>query len=116
MIIRNSKLQFHIMSALSDAYMHKILRSTSLSDRSVADIIREQRLPHSTAYKKIGELVRWRLLVLYRYEMIEGKRAAFYKSTFRSIRVMYNGPMETEVEAEPNPDALERIATRFYDL
>jgi hypothetical protein len=48
--------------------------------------------------------------------MIEGKRVAFYKSTFRSINVMYNGPLETEVEAEPNPDALERIATRFYDL
>jgi hypothetical protein len=105
-----------MMSALSDAHMHRILRSTSISDRSVADIIREQRLPHSTAYKKIAELVKWGLLVLYRYEMIEGKRVAFYKSTFRSINVMYNGVLETEVEAEPNPDAIERIATRFYDL
>ena len=104
------------MSALSDAHMHKILRSTSLSDRSVADIIREQQLPHSTAYKKIAELVKWGLLVLYRSEMIEGKRVAFYKSTFRSINVMYSGPLETKVEAEPNADALERIAMRFYDL
>lgn len=105
-----------MMSALSDVHMHRILQSTSISDRSVADIIREQELPHSTTYKKIAELVTWGLLVLYRSKMIEGKKVSFYKSTFRSIKIMYDGPLETEVEAEPNPDALEKIALRFYDL
>lgn len=105
-----------MMSALSDSYMHKILQSTSVSDRSVPDIIREQDLPHSTAYKRIAELVKWGLLVLYKSEIIEGKKIAYYKSTFRSINVSYNGSQETKIEAEPNLDALERISMRFYDL
>lgn len=116
MIIRDNKLRFNIMSALSDSYMHRILQSTSISDRVVTDIVREQQLPYSTAYKKIARLVKWRLLVLYKSEMIDGKKVGYYKSTFRSIRVTYNGPLETEVEAEPNQDALEKLSMRFYDL
>jgi predicted transcriptional regulator len=96
--------------------MRKILQSTSISDKSVTDIIREQNLPHSTAYKKIGELVKWGLLVQFKSEIIEGKKLAYYKSTFRSIKISYNGPSETAVEAEPNQDAQERISLRFYDL
>ena len=104
------------MYALSDSHMHKILQSTSLSDKSATDIIREQELPYSTAYKKIAELVRWGLLVPYKSEIIEGKRTAYYKSTFHSIRISYEGPHKTKIEAEPNSDALERISLRFYDL
>jgi hypothetical protein len=116
MIIDSKRLQSHIMTALSDAHMHSILQSTSISDRSVTDIIREQNLPYSTTYKKIAQLVKWGLLVSYKSEIVDGKKIAYYKSTFRSINVMYNGPLETKVEAEPNADALERITLRFYDL
>jgi predicted transcriptional regulator len=116
MIIDNRKLQSHIMSALSDSHMHKILQSTPISDKSVTEIIREQNLPHSTTYKKIADLVKWGLLVQFKSEVIEGKKVAYYKSTFRSINIRYNGPLETIVEAEPNVDALERISMRFYDL
>jgi predicted transcriptional regulator len=116
MIIDNKKLQSHMITALSDAHMQRILQSTSISDKSVTDIIREQNLPYSTTYKKIAELVKWGLLVSYKSEIVEGKRLGYYKSTFRSIKVMYNGPLETKVEAEPNADALVKIALRFYDL
>jgi predicted transcriptional regulator len=116
MIIDNRKVQEHLMSALSDEHMRRILQATSISERSAADIIREQNVPHSTAYKKIAELVKWGLLVQFRSEIIDGKRVAYYKSTFRSIRITYNGPLETVVEAEANGDALERISLRFYDL
>jgi DNA-binding MarR family transcriptional regulator len=116
MIIDNSRLQYHIMYALSDSHMHKILQSTSLSVKSVTEIIREQDLPHSSAYKKIAELVKWGLLVPYKSELVEGKKVAYYKSTFHSIKISYEGSQKTKVEAEPNPDALERISLRFYDL
>ena len=116
MIIDNSRLQYHIMYALSDSHMHKILQSTSLSVKSVTEIIREQDLPHSSAYKKIAELVKWGLLVPYKSELVEGKKVAYYKSTFHSIKISYDGSQKTKVEAEPNPDALERISLRFYDL
>ena len=115
-VIDNNRLQSHIMYALSDPHMHKILRSTSLYVKSVTEIIREQDLPHSSAYKKIADLVKWGLLVLYKSELVEGKRVAYYKSTFHSIKISYEGTLQTKVEAEPNPDALERISLRFYDL
>jgi len=104
------------MYALSDSQMHKILQSTPLSVKSVIEIIRDQDLPHSSAYKKITELVKWGLLVLYKSELIEGKKVAYYKSTFHSIKISYEGSEKTKVEAEPNSDALERISLRFYDL
>jgi hypothetical protein len=116
MIIDNRRLQSHIMYALSDSHMHRILQSTSLADKSVTEIIREQDLPHSSAYKKIAELVKWGLLVLYKSELVEGKKVAYYKSTFHSIKISYDGSQKTKVEAEPNPDVLERISMRFYDL
>jgi hypothetical protein len=101
-IIQNQKLKLHIMSALSDQNMQKILQSTSFSDRSASDIIREHGLPHATAYRKIGELIKFGLLVLYRSEIAGGKRIAYYKSTFCSVKVSYEGVAETKIEAEPN--------------
>jgi predicted transcriptional regulator len=71
MIICNSNLQSYIMYALSDSQMHRILQSTSISDKPATEIIREQELPYSTAYKKIAELVKWGLLVSYRSEIID---------------------------------------------
>ncbi len=115
-IIQSQRLKSHIMSALSDSNMEKILQSTSFSDRSANDIIRAQGLPHSTTYRKINELIKYGLLVLYRSEIAGGKKIAYYKSTFRSITVSYQGITDTKIEAEPNQDALERISSRFYDL
>ena len=73
-------------------------------------------MPHSSAYKKIAELVKWGLLVSYKSELIEGKKVVYYKSTFHSIKISYEGLRKTKVEAELNPDALERISMSFYDL
>lgn len=116
MIIDSRKLQSHIMNALSDSQMNKILQCTSMSDKSVTDIIKEQDLPHSSAYKKINDLLKWGLLVLYRSEIIEGKKVAYYKGTFRSFQVSFDGSQETRIAAEPNRDALEKLSMRFYDL
>jgi hypothetical protein len=116
MIIQSKRLKSHIMSALSDSSMQKILQSTSFSNRSANEIIRAQEIPHSTAYRKINELVKSGLLVLYSSEIVSGKKIAYYKSTFRSIKVNYEGSADTKIEAEPNLDALERISSRFYDL
>ncbi|MGH9923335.1 MAG: hypothetical protein ACRD38_11345 [Nitrososphaerales archaeon] len=76
----------------------------------------EHNMPHSTAYRKIKELLKYGLLVLYRSEINNGKKIAFYKSTFNSIKINYNGNLGYEVEALPNSDALERLAKRFYDF
>ncbi|MGH9986768.1 MAG: hypothetical protein ACRD8W_22720, partial [Nitrososphaeraceae archaeon] len=99
-----------------DSSMQKILQSTSFSDRSANEIIWAQEIPHSTAYRKINELIKYGLLVLYRSEIISGKKISYYKSTFRSIKVEYEGNADTKIEVEPNQDALERISRMFYDL
>ena len=115
-IIQSRRLKSRILSALSDSSMHTILQSTSFTDKSANDIIRTQGLPHSTTYRKINELIKCGLLVLYRSEITGGKKIAYYKSTFRSIKVSYEGITDTKIEAEPNQDALERISNLFYDL
>jgi hypothetical protein len=117
MIIDNSKLRSHIMSALSDIHMQHILQSTAVSAKSASEILRDHDLPHSTTYRKIHELVKFGLLVLYRSEINNGKKIGYYKSIFRSIHIKYEGiAAETIVEAEPNIDALERISQRFFDF
>jgi hypothetical protein len=54
--------------------------------------------------------------VIYKSELVEGKKVAYSKSTFRSIKISYYGSQKIKVEAEPNLDALERVSLRFYDL
>ena len=115
-IIQSQRLKSRILSALSDSSMHTILQSTSFTDKSANDIIRTQGLPHSTTYRKINALIKCGLLVLYRSEITDGKKIAYYKSTFRSIKVSYEGITDTKIEAEPNQDSLERISNLFYDL
>ena len=116
-MIHNSKLRSHILSALSDVYMQRILQSTSVSARSANEIIRDHNLPHSTTYRKIHELIKFGLLVLYRSDIINGKKVGYYKSIFRSVHVRYEGiAAETRVEAEPNIDALEKVSQRFFDF
>jgi predicted transcriptional regulator len=105
------------MSALSDVHMQCILQSTAVSARSANEIIRDHGLPHSTTYRKIHELVKFGLLVLYKLEISNGKKIGYYKSMFRSINVKYEGlAAETKVEAEPNIDALEKISQKFFDF
>jgi predicted transcriptional regulator len=117
MIIHNRKLRSDIMSALSDVHMQCILQSTAISPKSANEIIKDHDLPHSSTYRKIHELVKFGLLVLYKLEISNGKKIGYYKSSFRSIYVKYEGlAAETIVEAEPNIDALERISQRFFDF
>jgi hypothetical protein len=105
------------MSALSDIHMQHILQSTAVSAKSANEILRDHDLPHSTTYRKIHELVKFGLLVLYRSEINNGKKIGYYKSIFRSIHIKYEGSAaETIVEAEPNIDALERISQKFFDF
>lgn len=96
--------------------MSKILESTSVCEKTVFEIMQEQRMPHSTAYRKIKQLLKYGLLALYRSKITDGKKVAFYKSTFRSIQINYSGSSEYKIEATSNSDVLEKISKRFYDF
>ena len=116
MIIQNDSLRSNILIALSDKHMSKILEATSVCDRSVTNIIREQDIPHSTIYRKIRQLLKFGLLVAYRSDIIDGKKISYYKSTFRSFQINYDGTTRYKIEAIANRDAIQRISERFYDL
>lgn len=116
MIIQNDSLQTNILEALSDRHMAKILEATSVCDRSVTHIIKEHDIPHSTIYRKIRRLLRFGLLVIYKSEIIDGKKISYYKSTFRSFQINYDGTTRYKVEAIANSDALQKISEHFYDL
>ncbi len=116
MIIQNKNIRRNILSALSDENMSKILESTSVSEKTVFEIMQEQKIPHSTTYRKIKQLLKYGLLALYRSKITEGKKVAFYKSTFRSIQINYSGSSEYKIEAISNSDVLEKISKRFYDF
>lgn len=105
-----------MLLALSDQHMSKILESTSVSPRTVHEIMKEHDIPHSTTYRKIKQLLKFGLLVLYRSEISDGKKISFYKSTFRSIQINYEGTSEYKIEAISNSDALERLSKRFYNI
>lgn len=96
--------------------MSKILESTSVCEKTVFEIMQEQSMPHSTAYRKIKQLLKYGLLALYRSKITDGKKVAFYKSTFRSIQINYSGSSEYKIEATSNSDVLEKISKRFYDF
>lgn len=116
MIIQNDSLRSNILIALSDKHMSKILEATSVCDRSVTHIIREHNIPHSTIYRKIKNLLKFGLLVIYKSEIIDGKKISYYKSTFRSFQINYDGTTQYKIEAVANRDAIQRISERFYDL
>lgn len=116
MIIDDKDLRKSIMLALSDEHMSKILESTSVTHRTANEIMKEHDLPHSTAYRKIKALLKFGLLVHYKSEINDGKKIAFYKSIFRSIQINYEGSSQYRIETISNPDALERLSVRFYDL
>lgn len=116
MIIQNDSLRSNILIALSDKHMSKILEATSVCDKSVTNIIREHEIPHSTIYRKIRQLLKFSLLVTYRSEVIDGKKISYYKSTFRSFQINYDGTTRYKIDAVANHDAIQRISERFYDL
>jgi hypothetical protein len=106
----------HILEALSDGHMSRILESTSMSEKSAVDITQEYNIPHSSVYRKINQLLRFGLLCLYKSEIHEGKKISYYKSTFRSIQINYIGSSEYTIEAVSNDDVLERISQRFFEI
>jgi hypothetical protein len=114
--IKAKKFRKHILEALSDNHMSKILESTSISEKSAIEIIQEHNMPHSSVYRKINQLLRFGLLCIYKSEIWDGKKISYYKSTFRSIQINYLGSSDYAIEAISNDDVLERFSERFYEM
>ena len=116
MIINDDGLRRALLKALADEYASRIIASTVLRPKSVAELIRECGIPHTTAYRIVNELKEKGILTVERIiHSRDGKKTALYRSTFRNILIKFEGGF-LEVEATPNRDIVDKAFKLFYSL
>ena len=90
MIIKDEKHKTAIAHALIDEYSRKILNSTMENSKSVMDIMREQEIPMTSAYRRIKLLLDNRLIKVEKSLVTDdGKRYYLYRSTIKSVIINY---------------------------
>ena len=90
MIIKNEKQKAAIANALIDKYSRKILNSTMKNSKSVMDIMREQEIPMTSAYRRIKSLQDNKLIKIEKSLVTDdGKRYYLYRSTIKSVVINY---------------------------
>ena len=116
MIIKSQRLKDTILTALADKEMIKILDSVMYNPKSVNDIIKENNIPHTTAYRKIKWLVDERLLVIDKIDITEeGRKFNLFRSALKSVNVKYEYNALI-IDAEQNIDITGKAAERFFSL
>lgn len=90
MIIKDEKQKAAIANALIDKYSRKILNSTMKNSKSVMDIMREQEIPMTSAYRRIKSLQDNKLIKIEKSVVTDdGKRYYLYRSTLKSVVINY---------------------------
>ena len=90
MIIKDEKQKAAIANALIDKYSRKILNSTMKNSKSVMDIMREQEIPMTSAYRRIKSLQDNKLIKIEKSVVTDdGKRYYLYRSTIKSVVINY---------------------------
>lgn len=116
MIIEDEVFKQAILDTLADKEKVGIMNSATYRLVSVNDIIKEVGIPHTTAYRKIKEMLERGLLIVEKIQITqEGKKFSLFRSTLRSITIKYERA-NILVEAEYNVDIQEKNAERFFSL
>ena len=90
MIIKDEKHKTAIAHALIDEYSRKIHNSTMENSKSVMDIMREQEIPMTSAYRRIKSLLDNRLIKVEKSLVTDdGKRYYLYRSAIKSVIINY---------------------------
>tara|TARA_B100000749_G_scaffold277781_1_gene267316 strand:+ start:1043 stop:1417 length:375 start_codon:yes stop_codon:yes gene_type:complete len=90
LIIKDEKHKTAIAHALIDEYSRKILNSTMENSKSVMDIMREQEIPMTSAYRRIKLLLDNRLIKVEKSLVTDdGKRYYLYRSAIKSVIINY---------------------------
>ena len=90
MIIKDEKHKIAIANALIDEYSRKILNSTMENSKSVMDIMREQEIPMTSAYRRIKLLLDNKLIKVEKSLLTDdGKRYYLYRSAIKSVIINY---------------------------
>lgn len=116
MLIRDRRLRQSLLKALADEQAASILAATALRPRSAMDLIREENLPSSSAYRRIHELEEDGLIVVDRTVLNpDGKTYKMYKATFREVSVRFQAG-QVVITAEPNLDAVQKAFRLFHSF
>tara|TARA_B100001013_G_scaffold198512_1_gene120163 strand:- start:189 stop:563 length:375 start_codon:yes stop_codon:yes gene_type:complete len=90
LIIKDEKHKTAIAHALIDEYSRKILNSTMENSKSVMDIMREQKIPMTSAYRRIKLLLDNKLIKVEKSLLTDdGKRYYLYRSAIKSVIINY---------------------------
>lgn len=105
-----------VLRALLDDQSRIILTSTMLAPKSVVDITREQRIPVTSAYRKVKELKEFGLLKVERIVITDdGKKYELVRSAIRSASVQFDKG-KLGVDITNNVEADEKMVKRFFTL
>jgi DNA-binding GntR family transcriptional regulator len=105
-----------VIRALLDDHSRLILTATMLVAKSVIDITREQKIPITSAYRKVKELKEFGLLKVERIVLTpDGKKFELVRSTIRTASIQFDkGTLDVDVTAGIETD--EKLVRRFFAL
>lgn len=116
MHIKDRRLQQSLLKALADEQTARILAATADRACSVMDLVREEGLPGSSAYRHVRDLQESGLLAVVKTVLSpDGKTYQMYKATFREVTISFRAG-EVFVEASPNLDAVQKAFRLFHSF
>jgi DNA-binding IclR family transcriptional regulator len=116
MLIKDRRVRKALLEALADEQSARILAATAHQPRSVMDLIREEGIPSSSAYRRVHDLEESGLVVVGRTVLTsDGKTYSMYKATFRELTVTFQAG-EIVVTATPNLDAVQKAFRLFHSF
>jgi hypothetical protein len=105
-----------MIGVLSDKYARSIVFCTTASPKSVEEVSKQTKIPISTCYRRIHELLSQGVLVIDRIIITsDGRKFETYKSAVKDAKIDIAAGKIT-VEAVPNVDASGRLYNSWMKL
>jgi hypothetical protein len=93
----------YIIKAFSDDDMSKILNASIGEPWMISEILDHLKIPKTSGYRKINDLIEWGLMVKAGSEMIENRRLVDkYKSVFDNVNIDFNNKVTVRVQFTPD--------------
>lgn len=107
--------QMNLLRALADDEARKIIACAISDGKSVADIVRECNIPHTSAYRLVNKLKNEGLLIIERAMLSrDGKKSLLYRSSVRSVLVKFEEG-QINIDILPNRNIAERAHRLFFE-
>ena len=106
----------HIISCMADNDCRDIIGLTIKGPKPASEIIKDLKIPSSTAYRRINALLEFGILVVERTLIMEdGKKLDLYRSTVRNVEISHRVD-NTTVTLIPNEDMVSKFIRLWLDM